>query len=97
MDYAINYSVIELHAHIDYGDQILRLQPSQLSSGQREARLKQLEAKHRMMVSPRYFVSIDFDFSIEESTISWDLMDNLPGIAKVQAGEALEKLFKNAC
>lgn len=64
--FRIALNVVERMGHLDLGGEILKMQPHNLPRGQREAMLKQLKAKRRVLVNPEMAVMVDVDAYLED-------------------------------
>ncbi len=64
--FRIAMNVVERIGHLDLGSEILRTQPRNLPKGQREAILRQLKTKRRVLANPGVAVMIDVDAFLDE-------------------------------
>ncbi len=64
--FRIAVNVVERIGQLDLGSEILKTQPRTLPKGQREALLKQLEAKRRVLANPGMAVMVDVDAFLDD-------------------------------
>jgi len=64
--YRIAVNTVERIGQLDLGNEILKAQPRSLPRGQREALLKQLEAKRRVLSNPGTAVMVDVDVFLDD-------------------------------
>ncbi|HKZ39576.1 MAG TPA: hypothetical protein VJ044_01360, partial [Candidatus Hodarchaeales archaeon] len=64
--YRIAVNAVERLEQLDLGGEIFKVIPRNLSRGQREARLKQYQAKQRVLANPEFAVMIDVDAVVDQ-------------------------------